>query len=229
VWSSANRLVAGIESVTTTISDYFALKQDNQRLAEENALLKNQLMAQANQLETMAENDSQYIYSQLDWEYVPAKIVRLTTHNQHNYLIINKGMRDSIEVDMGVLSHDGVVGIVSAVGEKYSVVVPIIHVGMNLSCRLKSNNCIGRTQWNGRQYDEVNLEDISRHVEVVVGDTVVTSGLTNVFPEGILVGVVSETDMTESDNYHRTILKLATDYKMVKYVQVIRNRSPYKE
>jgi rod shape-determining protein MreC len=229
VWSSANRLVAGIESVTTTISDYFALKQDNQRLAEENALLKNQLMAQANQLETMAENDSQYIYSQLDWEYVPAKIVRLTTHNQHNYLIINKGMRDSIEVDMGVLSHDGVVGIVSAVGEKYSVVVPIIHVGMNLSCRLKSNNYIGRTQWNGRQYDEVNLEDISRHVEVVVGDTVVTSGLTNVFPEGILVGVVSETDMTESDNYHRTILKLATDYKMVKYVQVIRNRSPYKE
>lgn len=229
VWSSANRLVAGIESVTTTISDYFALKHDNQRLAEENALLKNQLMAQANQLETMAENDSQYIYSQLDWEYVPAKIVRLTTHNQHNYLIINKGMRDSIEVDMGVLSHDGVVGIVSAVGEKYSVVVPIIHVGMNLSCRLKSNNYIGRTQWNGRQYDEVNLEDISRHVEVVVGDTVVTSGLTNVFPEGILVGVVSETDMTESDNYHRTILKLATDYKMVKYVQVIRNRSPYKE
>lgn len=229
MWSSANRLVAGIESVTTTISDYFALKQDNQRLAEENALLKNQLMAQANQLETMAENDSQYIYSQLDWEYVPAKIVRLTTHNQHNYLIINKGMRDSIEVDMGVLSHDGVVGIVSAVGEKYSVVVPIIHVGMNLSCRLKSNNYIGRTQWNGRQYDEVNLEDISRHVEVVVGDTVVTSGLTNVFPEGILVGVVSETDMTESDNYHRTILKLATDYKMVKYVQVIRNRSPYKE
>jgi rod shape-determining protein MreC len=229
VWSSANRLVAGIESVTTTISDYFALKQDNQRLAEENALLKNQLMAQANQLETMAENDSQYIYSQLDWEYVPAKIVRLTTHNQHNYLIINKGMRDSIEVDMGVLSHDGVVGIVSAVGEKYSVVVPIIHVGMNLSCRLKSNNYIGRTQWNGRQYDEVDLEDISRHVEVVVGDTVVTSGLTNVFPEGILVGVVSETDMTESDNYHRTILKLATDYKMVKYVQVIRNRSPYKE
>jgi rod shape-determining protein MreC len=229
VWSSANRLVAGIESVTTTISDYFALKQDNQRLAEENALLKNQLMAQANQLETMAENDSQYIYSQLDWEYVPAKIVRLTTHNQHNYLIINKGMRDSIEVDMGVLSHDGVVGIVSAVGEKYSVVVPIIHVGMNLSCRLKSNNYIGRTQWNGRQYDEVNLEDISRHVEVVVGDTVVTSGLTNVFPEGILVGVVSETDMTESDNYHRTILKLATDYKMVKYVQVIRNRSPYME
>ena len=229
VWSSANQLVASVENITTNIRDYFGLKHDNKRLAEENAQLKNQLMVQANQLEAMEENESQYVYSQLDWEYIPAKIVRLTTHNQHNYLIINKGLRDSIEVDMGVLSHDGVVGIVSAVGEKYSVVVPIIHVGMNLSCRLKANNYIGRTQWKGRQYDEVDLEDISRHVQVNVGDTVVTSGLTNVFPEGILVGVVSETDMTVSDNYHRTTLKLATDYKVVKYVQVIRNRSPYKE
>jgi cell shape-determining protein MreC len=66
---------------------------------------------------------------------------------------------------MGVVSKDGVVGIVSAVGEKYALVVPIIHVGMNLSCRLKTNNYIGRTQWNGIRYDEVALEDISRHVQ----------------------------------------------------------------
>ena len=229
VWSSANRLVAGVESITTTIGDYFRLQQDNQRLAEENALLKNQLMAQANQLEAVTETDNQYVYSHLDWEYIPAKVVRITTHKQHNYLTINKGLRDSIEVDMGVVSKEGVVGIVSAVGERYSLVVPIIHVGMNLSCRLKTNNYIGRTQWNGIRHDEVALEDISRHVPVAEGDTVVTSGLTNVFPEGILVGTVVKTNMTESDNYHRTTLKIATDYKTVKYVQVIRNHTPYKE
>ena len=130
---------------------------------------------------------------------------------------------------MGVVSKDGVVGIVSAVGEKYSLVVPIIHVGMNLSCRLKTNNYIGRTQWNGMRYDEVALEDISRHVSVNVGDTVVTSGLTNVFPEGIMVGTVLETEITENDNYHRTKLQIATDYKSIKYVQVIRNHTPYQE
>ena len=93
----------------------------------------------------------------------------------------------------------------------------------------KTNNYIGRTQWNGIRHDEVALEDISRHVPVAEGDTVVTSGLTNVFPEGILVGTVVKTNMTESDNYHRTTLKIATDYKTVKYVQVIRNHTPYKE
>ena len=226
VWSSANRLAAGTENIVTGIGDYFRLRQDNQRLAEENAELKNLLMAQANQLEAIAERDSQYVYAQLDWEYTPAKVVHITTHKQHNYLTINKGLRDSIQVDMGVVSKDGVVGIVSAVGERYALVVPIIHVGMNLSCRLKTNNYIGRTQWNGMRYDEVALEDISRHVAVNEGDTVVTSGLTNVFPEGIVVGVVAETTITEHDNYHRTKLHIATDYKTIKYVQVIKNHTP---
>ena len=68
VWSSANRLAAGTENIVTGIGDYFRLQQDNQRLAEENAELKNLLMAQANQLEAIAERDSQYVYAQLDWE-----------------------------------------------------------------------------------------------------------------------------------------------------------------
>ena len=227
VWSSANRLAAGTENIMTSIGDYFRLQKDNQRLAEENAQLKNLLMEQANQLEAIVERDSQYVYAQLDWDYTPAKVVHITTHKQHNYLTINKGLRDSIQVDMGVVSNEGVVGIVSAVGEKYSLVVPIIHVGMNLSCRLKTNNYIARTQWNGMRHDEVTLEDVSRHVIVNVGDTVVTSGLTNVFPEGIMVGIVAETEITENDNYHRSKLQIATNYKTLKYVQVIRNNTPY--
>ena len=226
MWSSANRLVAGIEAIQTNIVEYFRLRKDNQVLAEENAYLKTQLMLLANQEEVTLERDSQYIYSHLDWEYIPAKVIDISTNKQHNYLTINKGARDSIQVDMGVVSKDGVVGIVSAVGERYALVVPIIHVGMNLSCRLKTNNYIGRTQWNGIRYDEVALEDISRHVAVNEGDTVVTSGLTNVFPEGIVVGVVAETTITEHDNYHRTKLHIATDYKTIKYVQVIKNHTP---
>ena len=183
-------------------------------------------MEQANQLEAILERDSQYVYAQLDWDYIPAKVVHITTHKQHNYLTINKGLRDSIQVDMGVVGKDGVVGIVSAVGEKYSLVVPIIHVGMNLSCRLQNNNYIARTQWNGMRHDEVTLQDVSRHVTINMGDTVVTSGLTNVFPEGIIVGIVAETEITENDNYHRTKLHIATDYKTIKYVQVIRNHTP---
>ncbi|MBQ9751511.1 MAG: rod shape-determining protein MreC [Paludibacteraceae bacterium] len=229
IWSSANRIVAGLDNITTTVGDYFQLKKDNQLLIEENAWLKNQLTRQANQLEKYVEIDSLYQYSHLDVEYIPAKVIGLTTHKHHNYLTINKGQRDSIEVDMGVICHDGVVGIVSAVSEKYSLVVPLIHTEMHTSCRLKKNDYIGRTQWRGIDYKKVELKDISRHVDVAQGDSVVTSGLTSVFPGGILVGTVESCELTDGDNYYHITMRPTTDYRKLKYVQVIRNHVTYAE
>ena len=225
VWSGANRLAAGTNNIKTTIAEYFGLREENAALAEENARLKAELMLLANDLEATAERDSSYVYSHLDWDYIPAKVIGLSTNKQHNYLTINKGARDSIEVDMGVIGADGVVGIVSAVGEKYALVVPIIHTKISISSRLKSNGQIGGTAWDGRNYRFVNLTEMARHVVVNQGDTVVTSGLTDVFPEGLLVGIVTETELSTGDNYHQTVVKLSTDYKALKYVQVLRNKN----
>ena len=225
VWSSANRVVAGVEEIKTNIVGYFRLRAENEVLVAENARLKEELMLLGNQVEEQTERDSNYLYSHLDWEYIPAKVVGITTNKQHNYLTINKGLRDSIEVDMGVVGADGVVGIVSAVGEKYSLVVPIIHTKISISSRLKSNNQIGGTSWDGRDYRFVNLTEMARHVVVNKGDTVVTSGLTEVFPEGLIVGEVCETTLGQGDNYHQTKVKLSTDYKAIKYVQVLCNKN----
>ena len=225
VWSSANRVVAGVEEMKTNIVGYFRLHTENEVLMAENARLKEELMLLGNQVEEQTERDSSYLYSHLDWEYIPAKVVGITTNKQHNYLTINKGLRDSIEVDMGVVGADGVVGIVSAVGEKYSLVVPIIHTKISISSRLKSNNQIGGTSWDGRDYRFVNLTEMARHVVVNKGDTVVTSGLTEVFPEGLIVGEVCETTLGQGDNYHQTKVKLSTDYKAIKYVQVLCNKN----
>lgn len=225
VWSSANRVVAGVEEMKTNIVGYFRLRTENEVLVAENARLKEELLLLGNQVEEQTERDSNYLYSHLDWEYIPAKVVGITTNKQHNYLTINKGLRDSIEVDMGVVGADGVVGIVSAVGEKYSLVVPIIHTKISISSRLKSNNQIGGTSWDGRDYRFVNLTEMARHVVVNKGDTVVTSGLTEVFPEGLIVGEVCETTLGQGDNYHQTKVKLSTDYKAIKYVQVLCNKN----
>jgi rod shape-determining protein MreC len=225
VWSSANQLVASTNQLMTNVSEYFMLRTDNAQLAEENAILKAKLMQMTNNIESEIERDSQYIYSHLEWDYIPAKVVDMTTKKQHNYLTINKGSRDGIQVDMGVICADGVVGIVSAVGEKYSLIVPIIHTKISISSRLKSNGQIGATHWDGRDYRFVHLIELAHHVEVNAGDTVVTSGLTNVFPEGIMLGIVKETELGEGKNYHNTVVQLSTDYKALKYVQVLNNRN----
>ena len=137
VWSGANRLVAGCNQIQSNIGDYFSLRAENELLAMENAQLKTELMLLANQTELTAERDSQYIYSHLDWEYIPAKVIATSTNKQHNYLTINKGTRDNIQVDMGVIGADGIVGIISAVGEKYALVVPVIHTEISISSKIK--------------------------------------------------------------------------------------------
>ena len=225
VWSSTNRIVAGSNTIRSSIKGYFQLREDNTLLAEENALLKSQLMELQNSVEHTAERDSQYIYTHLDWDYTPAKIIDITTHKQHNYLTLNKGARDGIEKDMGVVCADGLVGIVSAVAEKYSLVVPIIHTNISISTRLKSCGQIGGTQWDGRDYQYVHLTDIARHISINTNDTVVTSGLTSVFPEGILIGVIDDIELNPGDNYHSAKIKLSTNYRALKYVQVLRNRN----
>ena len=224
-WSAANKVVATIQQTTSNIADYFGLRKENLRLAEENAQLKAELMSAKNMYEGVIERDSQYIYAHLDWDYIPAKVIGASMHKQHNYITINKGTRDGIDKDMGVVGPDGVVGIVSAVGEKYALVVPLIHTEMNISCRIQSNDYIGRTQWLGKDRTRLQLEDISRHITVNQGDTIITSGLTPVFPSGIAVGVVEQTDLTSNDNYHHITLKIATDYQKINYVQVINNRA----
>ena len=224
-WSSANRIVASSNNIKTSVMEYLRLREDNMELAAENAMLKTQLMETLNEAESVVERDSQYIYSHLDWEYVPAKVIDISTHKQHNYLTINKGSRDGIEKDMGVICAQGIVGIVSSVSEKYALVVPLIHSEISISCRLKENGQIGGTQWDGKDYRYVHLTQIARHIAVNQGDTVITSGLTSVFPEDLLVGTVYRTKLHAKDNYHTTLLELSTDYRSLKYVQVLHNKN----
>ena len=225
MWSSTNRIVASSNAIRSSIKGYFHLREDNELLVEENALLKSKLMNLQNGIEPLVERNSQYIYTHLDWEYIPAKVIDITTHKQHNHLTLNKGARDGIEKDMGVVCADGLVGIVSTVAEKYSLVVPIIHTNISVSTRLISCGQIGGTQWDGRDYQYVHLTDIARHISIHTNDTVVTSGLTSVFPEGILVGVIDHIELNPGDNYHSAKIKLSTNYRALKYVQVLRNKN----
>jgi rod shape-determining protein MreC len=228
-WSGANRLAAGTNKIKTSITEYFQLRGINSDLAEENAKLKAELMLLANEREAIVERDSQYIYSHLDWDYIPAKVIGVSKNKQHNYLTINKGLRDGIEMDMGVVGADGVVGIVSAVGEKYALVVPLIHTKISFSSRMKSNDYRGGTSWDGKDYRFVHLTEMPRHIAINRGDTVVTSGMTSSFPEGLMIGTILETKLGAGDSYHKALIKLSTDYQSIKYVQVLRNKNkqPY--
>ena len=210
--STANEVVAWQHEVLSEITGYFSLRSQNEQLAAENTALRNQLCAMDS-----AENG-------YTLHYMSAKVVQMTTNELHNYLTINRGSKDGIMRGQGVRNADGVVGIVRTVGYNYSVVLPIINTYTHLSCRFAKNDYAGTLQWDGQDSRFAQLADIAAHMVVNPGDTIVTSGLSPVFPEGIPVGVVENSMLKEGASYHTVRVRLFTNFKRLKYVEVVQNQ-----
>lgn len=224
-FSSANSFVAWQYEVTDNISNYFELREINRQLAAENTRLKNRLMAVENAQEPAREKHKEYIYSHLEYNYIPAKVIQFTIGKNHNYMTINKGLRDGVKKDMGVVNQDGVVGIVVTVSQKFAVVMPIINNGLNVSCRIKKNQQLGSLVWNNSDTQHAGLTQIESHIEVNEGDTLVTSGLTPAFPADIVVGTVEKDGHVFNNGQVVYNIRLQTNFNKLNYVQVIQNNA----
>ena len=210
ILSTANDAVAWQHEQISEINGYFSLRSQNEQLADENAALRNRISAMDS-----ANNETMH--------YAPAKVVQMTTNELHNYLTINRGSKDGIQRGQGVRNSDGVVGIIRTVGRNYSIVLPIINTQTNLSCRFAKNDYIGTLQWDGKDSRFALLTDVAAHMVVNPGDTIITSGLSPVFPEGIPVGIVENSVLKEGDSYYTIRVRLHTNFKRLKYVEVVQN------
>jgi len=228
--SSANKVAGTFYLAWDNMTSYFFLRSENEKLVSENVELKNRITRLENQLEAVHESQlpdtvSAYVYAEKHLHYIPARVINFSTATQRNFITINKGLRDGVQEDMGVVDQDGVVGIVRAVSDRFAVVIPVINNAFSVSCRFLSNDKLGPLHWDGIDYRYAQLEDIARHVEVHEGDTLVTSGLSDAFPEGIRVGIVEEAELGESDAYYHIKVRLAADFHRLGYVQVIQNEA----
>lgn len=222
--TASSAVVGTFNSTGDNIVAYFTLRHENEQLNDEICHLQQQVLDLQNRLEPQLESDSSfYQYAHLCYGFIPAKVIDLSTDKQHNYLTINKGARDGIREGVGVVANGCVVGIVSVVNERFSLVVPLIHTAMNLPARILRNGDMGFTHWDGTTPRHVQLTEIGRHSQVAEGDTIITSGMTLTFPEGLLVGVVDKAELNEGDNYYRISIRLGIDYHNIRYVQVLDN------
>jgi len=211
IFSTANEVIAWQNEQISEVKSYFSLYRQNEQLAAENAELRNLICT----MSSAQTGDSIH--------YVPAKVVQMTTNRLHNYLTINLGRKDNIQRGQGIRNEEGVVGIVKTVGKNYSVVLPIINTHSNLSCRFSKNDYIGTLQWDGKDSRFAQLTDVASHMVVNPGDTIVTSGLSPVFPEGIPVGIVENSLLEEGESYYHINVRLHTNFKRLKYVEVVEN------
>ena len=223
ILSTANQVIAWQNKQISEIKSYFSLKEQNEILALENTDLRSQLSQIQQSIDDSVMRETMKLSNYTAPTSLPAKVVQITTRNINNFLTINVGRRDSIHKGQGVINDEGVVGIVQTVGKKYSVVMPIINTHTNVSCRFTKNDYIATLQWDGDDYRFASLIDVASHLVVNKGDTIVTSGLSPIFPEGIPVGIVENSTLEEGASYHTIRVRLSTNFKRLKYVEVVCN------
>lgn len=221
--NSSNRVTASVYNSYNSVLNYFGLTKVNRELSEENAKLKTVL----NNMPYVVSADSLVILeNELDtvYRFISAQVINNSVNKQYNYITINKGRKDGIKPDQGVINSSGVVGVITNVSESYSMGFSVLNRRWGVSAKLKKNGTFGPISWDGEDFRYVNLNGIPFHVNLAVGDTVVTSSYSSVFPEGILIGTVSEFEQPQGENYYNITVELAVDFKSVAFVEVVDNR-----
>lgn len=227
--STANVVTANIVSVTSSVSSYLNLREQNKELLERNVTLEMELLRLREQVESMTADTITFKGFVLDserkfpYDFIRAKVINNSVSYASNYITLNKGRKDGVEPDMGVISERGVVGVVSKVSDYYSVVIPLLNSKSHLSCKVLGSNSFGPMSWNGRNTRYTNLDELPRHVEFQVGDTIITSGYSSFFPEGIMVGTVASFEKQRDDNFYSLRVELSTDFHRLNNVMVIKN------
>ena len=215
----ATTLSAWTYEVTNLVTDYFGLAEANKYLAEENARLYKEIADYKSKFVDSVDVQSMVTYQSSE-NYLSAKVVFNSVYDLQNYIIIDKGSAHGVEEDMGVFAPQGVVGVVQRVSKNYAVVLPIINPEQVISAKIKGNNQLGSVKWDGKSPLKAKLYEIPSHVNVVAGDTVVTSGFSAIFPEGVMIGVVDKAAHVENTMYCDVDINLAVDFQSLSYVTV---------
>lgn len=221
VFDNAFRSFKGnVYSVFDNLRHYMSLKETNRQLIEENLELRNLLRKDYNtSLVEFINIDSSYFPQ---FRFFKARVINNSTNKQHNYITLDKGAIHGVEPDMGVISANGVVGIVEDVSAHFSSVISLLNTNLNISAKIKKNSAFGPLTWDGINYRKAILKEIPYHVKIIPGDTIITSGYSSVFPEGIFIGTVSNFNV-KGGNFYEIEVELSNDFKTLSNVYLVQN------
>jgi len=203
------------------LKEYFALRDINQQLVKENTRLLNIIESTYKSDEIFFRNVTDTVYNQR-YFYTPARVVNNSVNKMHNFITLNKGKQQGIKPDMAVVSSGSVVGVVTGVSENFATVISLLNLDFKISAKVKKNGYFGSLSWDGKDYQKAVLNEIPLHADIQVGDTIITSGFSSIYPEGILIGYIEDFEEF-SGSFYTIYVRLSTDFKRLNYVNVIGN------
>ena len=219
VVSTTSGITGRFNEIYGNMTDFFELRRSNEQLAAENARLRAIL-----NLRTRTFPDSILrLENGLSLKMINAKIINNSTQFRNNYFMLDKGYLAGIKKDMGVVTMNGVLGIIIDVSANYSTGISILHKDSRISARIKKNDQLVNISWDGINYRLGDISHIPTHVNLIPGDTITTSGNSQIFPEGIIIGFVEYVDEEMDNMFKKGKIRFSEDYNRAMYVYVVEN------
>ena len=220
-FNSSNQLSGRMLTIRDNLTEYFYLSSANEALAEKNA----ELLEELQHYKTSPDSVHFTLDSTLlnNFDFRSAKIINNSIHLNQNHLTLNKGRKHGIKEGMGVFNEDGVIGRVKGVTNNFASVISLLHNEVLISSKIKKTEVFGSTKWDGVDPRKAKLIYVPRHVTIAVGDTIVTSGYSSIFPEGINIGIVEEATLGDETDYLDITISLAADFTRLTYVYLVEN------
>lgn len=228
VWfSSANAVTGKVYEWDSAVESFFSLSGVNSQLTQRNAFLEQQVRMLDDSIARLTRSKEVAVARLSNMapfqgcRLIPAKVVANMVNRYDNLITIDKGSADGVKRDMGVVCGMGVVGIVYLVSEHYSIVIPALNSHSNISCTIQRRGYFGYLRWRGGSSQLAYLEDVPRHAHFKLGDNVVTSGYSSVFPPGVMVGKVLHVFNSADGLSYRVQVKLSTDFARLRDVCLV--------
>jgi len=218
---SASHVISGsVNNIFSSISEYFSLRKTNKVLVEELAKLHSRLPEAFYKTDAINKNRKDSVIS-LEYKYISAKVISNSTNKRNNFLMINKGNIHGIQNHMGVIIGNKIVGQVVSVSPHFSWIMSILNKDSRVSGKFRKNNQLVNIEWHGGNYRKGQVTEIPKHIVIMIGDTIITSGNSDIFPEGLLIGTISNSTIAMDENFNNGEIFFSTDFNSLGYVEVV--------
>jgi rod shape-determining protein MreC len=219
--NSANRISGSVFTKINDVNEYLSLKEKNKELASENALLKEMLF---NRKDTLITSKTLFRNDLNNFNVVVGKVVRNSFNSRENYITINAGKALGIKTDMGVINDKGVVGIVEKTSKDFATIQSILNIKSKINDKIKNSDHFGSLVWDGKNVGFAQLIDVPRLASLRKGDSIVTGGNSDIFPENIPVGKIDKIFIDRKTNYYTINVRLFNDMTALGYIYIIENK-----
>lgn len=220
--NSSNALSAKVMKTSADVEEYFFLKKENDRLAQENAELRSRSLVSFAMVVDDIYTVKDTTYKQ-KYTYTTCKVVNNTTNRRNNFLTLDKGALHGIKNNMAVITSTGVVGQVKDVSDNFCTVMSVLNSKTTISAKIKKDGSYGPLTWEGDDFRFATLHDIPTHVRLVKGDTIVTSAYSRTFPENIMIGTVENFERKSGEYFYTVEVRLSTEFKKISHVYIVTN------